>query len=150
MPMRSSGIDTVAHELHEMADRARDLRPVWDEVADVVTSGMDQQFATAGAAGGHPWAPLKPSYRRWKVRHGLSPRTLIASGRMRKSLVRNPMAIDERTPTWADFGSDVAYFKFHQRGTRYMPARRALFWFEPMITRTKRKLVAYIVDGVVT
>lgn len=150
MPLTATGIDHNVRELRAMAARAADLTPVWDEVGDTVSDAMHQQFRTAGAFGGKKWAPLKPEYLQWKIRHGYSPETLIKTGTLQSSLISRPMSIEVHEGTSATFGSSVGYFKFHQKGTRYMPMRKVLFWFQPMTRRVQRKLVAYIVDGVTT
>ncbi len=55
-----------------MRARLRDLSPFFVGVAEpILTSFFLQQFATKGAAGGQPWAPLKPSTVRARTRGGI-------------------------------------------------------------------------------
>src|SRR5689334_22402642 len=57
--------------LADVGARAADLRPVWNDVVDPDFSAFgEQQFATEGAAGGTPWAPLSPATVTWKARFG--------------------------------------------------------------------------------
>jgi len=124
------GKDTAMH-IRQIGDRARDLRPIWPGVGDDVRHAMVRQFATEGAYLGKPWKPTSPGYVQWKVRHGLDPQLLVATGRLLRSLTSRPMGVERYNAHSATFGSDVPYARFHQHGTRYMPAR-------PPIPTTRR------------
>lgn len=148
MGMQVLGIERVKRRLGSARDRSRDVRPAWAAVGDDVADAMAMQFMTAGAAAGRPWAPLNPDYLAWKVAHNYDPRTLHRTRRMRDSLVSRPMDIEEYHAEYADFGSSDEKLPFHQYGTSRMPQREVLFWHEPLITRTVRRVRNYIVTGV--
>lgn len=147
MSFQVLGIRKVRFRLGAARDRSKDLRPAWGAVGDDVAEAMDMQFMTAGAAAGRPWAPLKPEYQRWKVRHNYDPRTLLKTHEMERTLTSRPMQIEEHHEQYADFGSRDPKLPFHQHGTRFMPQREVLFWHEPLIARTTRRVRNYIVSG---
>jgi hypothetical protein len=146
--MEVLGIERTKRRLGAARDRSRDLRGAWPAVGDDVAEAMAMQFMTEGVAGGRPWAPLKPEYRQWKVKHNYDPRTLLRTRAMRDSLTSRPMDIEEYHAEYADFGSTDEKLPFHQYGTRRMPRREVLFWHEPLVARTVRRVKNYIVTGV--
>ncbi len=78
------------------------------------------QFATLGASGGAPWAPLRSG----------APATLIASGSLYASLTHpnDPDAVDEpgeEPGSWV-VGSRLQYAGYLQAGTIRMPAREII------------------------
>ena len=91
-------------------------------------------FRTEGAAAGQPrWAPLKTStkiarYNRFyrSGRRGRRPsrKILWDTGRLRKSYVQSPVI--NISKNIMRIGSNVHYGKYHETGTRYMPARPVL------------------------
>lgn len=118
----------VTQLLSEMADRASGIpATVWAKVGDVVSENMLEQFLTEGAhLGGKPWAPLSPPYLAYKLRNGLYPERLTATGDMASSFIRRPMAVETYGEREATFGSDDPKAAFHQRGTRKMPQRQII------------------------
>lgn len=129
--------------------RAKDLRPVWPAVGDVIATSMHQQFTSAGAAGGRPWKPLNPDYLSWKIKNGYDPRTLVKTGAMMQQFTSRPMGHERHLKARGEFGVTTPYYKFHHLGTKHMSQRRVLFSFEPHSTRIARKVGAYIAHGVV-
>lgn len=147
MGMQTLGIPQVSRRLRGISKRARDLTPVWPSVGDELSAGMAAQFGSGGAAGGAAWAPLKPDYLKWKVAHGFPADTLIRTGELMESLTSRPMSVESYGATSAEFGTDDDKYKYHHFGTRHMAQRRALMWFEPVVSRVVHQVTVYIVRG---
>lgn len=79
-----------------------DLRKVWvDTARPLVSRFFERQFATEGAEGGTPWAPLSPATLAYKARFGRAAMgTLRFSSALWGSLVKAPapMGIEEIAP----------------------------------------------------
>jgi hypothetical protein len=138
----------VRQLLSEMADRARGVEAhAWASVGDVIAAAMTKHFDTEGMhLMGRPWAPLSPPYLGWKIARGLDPRRLHATGDMRASLTGRPMAIEEYFPHRARFGTDDPKARFHQGGTRHMPARVIINVTEDLADDVNSVLATYIFD----
>lgn len=147
MGMRQRGIDDAVRRLRLIGERAGDLTPAWPGVGDIIADAMTQQFATAGAAGGRAWAPLKPEYRAWKIRKGFSPEILIKTGEMRGTLVSRPMDIEDYDKTSAEFGTKDQKASWHQRGAGNLPKREILFADKKMSRDVNAVLADYILRG---
>lgn len=130
-----TGTDDVRQGLMALTDAMKDLRPFWKDVFAPKYFGIVQDlFATAGAArgtggkfkGGN-WAWLSPKYRAWKQQHYPGKGILVRSGTMQASVRWHGAlgygGIFEAHPQYAVAGSAVPYAKFHNQGTKKMPAR---------------------------
>lgn len=143
-----SGDRRVKQLLSEMVDRTTGVAAAWPAVGDVVAEAMADQFATEGVAlTGRPWAPLKPSYLRWKRRNGFRPERLRQTDQMRRSLVSRPMAIEEYRPMSASFGTDDEKAEFHQSGTQFMAQREIINVTEDLADDINSVLARYIFEG---
>lgn len=148
---RINGDRRVRQLLSEMVDRTRGVEVIWPKVGDVIADNLDRQFDTEGMHFlGHTWAPLKPSYRRWKIRNGYDPRRLHQTGAMRASLTSRPMAVEEYFPFRAVFGTDDEKAAFHQDGTRFMPQRQIIRVTEDMADDVSSVIARYIFENRLT
>lgn len=106
--------------LRHAAAAVQDLRePFTDVIEPSVTQMFADQFATAGQAGGTPWAPLRPSTLAHKERHGRAGLgTLRFSNRLWGSLTKVPAPEGIRVlePTRYIRGTSVPYASLHQEG----------------------------------
>lgn len=138
----------VRQLLSEMVDRTHGVEAVWPKVGDVIADHLEQQFESEGQHFlGRQWAPLKPSYRRWKVRNGFDPRRLHKTGAMRKSLTSRPMAVEEYFPTRAVFGTDDEKAAFHQDGTKFMPQRQIISVTDDLSDDVSSQIARYIFEN---
>jgi Ni/Co efflux regulator RcnB len=65
------GDEALDKLLNGIALRGDDMRPLFRGPIDKsVTLMFRAQFASSGAFGGAPWAPLRPSTRQWRQRRG--------------------------------------------------------------------------------
>ena len=142
------GSELVDRLMAQMADRTGDVSPIWPKVGDVVVDNMARQFDTEGAHFlGRQWSPLKPEYLAWKIRKGLDPRRLHATGDMRRSFTTRPMDVEEFYPDYAVFRSNDAKAPFHQSGTRNMPARRIFAMTEDFSDEITQVVARYIFEN---
>ncbi len=81
---------------------------------------MGEQFATEGAWGGEPWAPLSPGYALAKAGRFPGRGILYATGQLRRaaSSPQRQATADSLTLRIVDFKAG-----WHQDGTTRMPAR---------------------------
>lgn len=125
-----TGDEILAEHLRIMGKRARSMRVPLTKFGARVRRHNRAQFRTRGAAGGTPWAPLSPKYAAYKLSR-VGPKPIMRfTDDLWKSLTRNPMGVQDIGKMTAEFGTDVDYAEFHQRGTSKMPAR-------PIVTRTE-------------
>jgi phage gpG-like protein len=85
-------------------------------------------FATEGASGGAPWAPLSPAYATWKRKHYPGRTILHLFGPLRKSLTQHPStgSIEDVSPTQLRMGTRIPYGIRHQKGEGRLPVRKPL------------------------
>lgn len=118
--MTVRGLDDVERMLRDAARDARDLRPVLDpHVSATISDFFRRQFATHGAAGGTPWAPLTPVTLAWKGRHhrgSMGP--LRFTNRLWASLVKRsaPEGVRIVQPQSLEQGTTVEAATFAQEG----------------------------------
>lgn len=138
----------VAQLLSEMADRTRGVYFAWPSVGDVIADALDKQFEAEGAHFySRKWAPLKPEYLAWKVKAGLDPRRLHATGAMRASLTSRPMSLEQYFGARAVFGTRDRKAAFHQNGTRFMPRRQIIRVTEDLADDVSSALARWIFDN---
>lgn len=115
----------VNRVLEGLDNRARDMRPAWDEVREYFSDYEERWFLARGRG----WRPLSRSYERWKARHFPGKPIMVRTGELEQSL--EEPSIDIREPTYAIFGTDVPYAGYHQRGGGRLPQRRVIDFDEP-------------------
>lgn len=123
------GAEKLQLALSRTAEAITDFSPVWNEVRTAFFEIEQDQFQSGGAKGASgTWAALSPKTEAIKIQKygtfALLAGPLIATTRLYKSLTRSTEdTIFETTKTTMAIGTSVPYAKFHQRGTRRMPAR---------------------------
>lgn len=120
------GDTQLARELLRFGDRATDMSPAFEEIADNFLLNEERQFSTQGSYASGRWAPLAPSTVTGKAKAGLDPRTLHATRTLRNSLSRQgaPGNVREIKSDEMFVGTSVEYARYHQMGTKHMPRRR--------------------------
>lgn len=101
-------------ELADIQDRVRDMRPVWDVLADRFAVIERAQFATEGRYGSGGWQALSPRYARWKARTYPGKPILQREGDLVASLTERPFGIEVLEENFMVLGSDVEYGRYHQ------------------------------------
>lgn len=101
-------------------ERARDLRPfLAGDLTNEVHEFFADQFATSGAAGGEPWAPLSPRTLAFKRRYGRAGMgTLRFTNQLWASLTKrgHPLGRRQVTATSLAIGSNDPKAAKHQEG----------------------------------
>ena len=106
----------IAH-LEAMSARSKDFTPVFREARSYLEKANAENFAANGLPVGG-WDPRKKDYA-WPI--------LRKTGRLLFSLANLHGSPNTITPMYAEFGTEVKYAKFHQYGTKFMPARQVVF-----------------------
>lgn len=115
--IKISGAEAVERRFLALAERAADLQPAWDVLAERFKDLEDRRFMS-----GAGWAPLKPGYARWKAQHYGGRPVLTLTGRLHQSLSEH-LDIDIRSPHSMTLGTAVPYARYHQHGTSKMVPR---------------------------
>jgi phage gpG-like protein len=134
-------LEDLAFYLEVSGQASLNLKPVMDEVRDLVLARNKRAYMTKGATTGRYWAPLRETTRRRKERHWpqwqLFP--LIRTESMMDSLTRRqaPHQILRTDDSSFYLASTVDYASYHVTGTTNMPAR-------PPMTVPKKHANEYI------
>jgi phage gpG-like protein len=136
------GAATAALHLRQVGERAADPRPAFDKIGRDLQQSEAAWFATRGEG---TWPPLAQQTEEFKAAQGLRSEPLVATGRLRESLVRRSAA--KTTGTELRYGTDVPYARFHEYGTANMPRRPPLVPASPRIRRTMNDTVRQHVLG---
>lgn len=139
----------LIQKLDGLALGLKDLTPVWGKVHEVFIAFVQRVFASQGSYVGEAWAPLSPAYARWKAAHSANAGILQLRGRLYGSLSApdHPDHIFRSGPSWAEYGTQVPYAKFHQTGTRRMPRRPPLKPFSRVEGEATADIVlAYVLE----
>jgi phage gpG-like protein len=136
------GEKQVERELLRLSDAATDMRPASARFMEYMRSVERSQFDSEGGTGSGGWAPLKPRTVAQKAARGLDPRILRAHDSLRKSLTNKSHGnhVERISADEFFFGTRDPKAKFHQGGTRRMPARRVIDLSE----RNRRAVVKII------
>jgi hypothetical protein len=131
-----------------MARRAQDTAPAWRVWGEDVADAYRQQFYTEGARLLHSvWAPLSPKYAAWKAKHFPGKTILRRRDVMMDDFTARPMNIERVDHHSGTFGSGRKPAKWHQRGTRFMPARPIARADEELHAAARRHLLRHITHG---
>lgn len=85
-----------------------------------------EAYASKGKSIGMDWPPLSPAYAAWKRRHFPNKSLLVLTGKMKNSLTVNKsrnVIFNRAGGRQLILGTRIKYAKFHQYGTKKMPAR---------------------------
>lgn len=142
--LRANGSQQLKRTLVRWTEAITDLRPAYEEIADRFASMELLLFATEGASGGAPWAPLSPGYRTWKERNYPGRPILVRTGDLRRDLTRRPFGIEVITTDTLRVGAKVPYARYHQTGTPRMPRRPPVNLTEAQRQELVKIVQAYI------
>lgn len=120
------GQDLTAVGLSRLREDIGDWQPFWKSTfLPFFYRSELEHFVTEGGSTGPRFAPLSLSYALWKRRHAPGRGILQRWGALKASLTSEsaPDAIVRMTTSTLDVGTGVSYARYHQFGTRRMPAR---------------------------
>lgn len=132
--------------LADISERADDMRPVWDHLADRFVEMERRQFATQGAYASGGWAPLSPAYARWKASRYPGQTILRREDELYDSLTQRPLGVEVLTDSFMVIGSAVEHGAYHQRGDG-VPQRRPIEFPESERVEWMRTMQRFIMTG---
>lgn len=103
--------------LSAMSKRSKNFTPVFNEARGMLEKANVENFTANGLPSGG-WDPRKRDYA-WAI--------MRRTGRLFSSLANLAGPPNTINPMSAEFGTEVEYAKFHQYGTKFMPARRVVY-----------------------
>lgn len=115
------GEDQVNRTLLGYAERARDMRPAWEQIKQRFVAYEQDWFTSEGEG---TWPALSPSYAHWKARHFPGRPILVRTGDLRDSVTKPDIAVME--PGYAIFGTADPKAVYHQKGDGRLPRRRVI------------------------
>ena len=135
-------------EIHAMRDRAMDYTAAWNEVIDWFAHQNRLHFGSRGKRWRTPWKELSPAYLYWKREEGWQGDILVRTSDLLRSLSDRPLGIERIGRLEMVAGTRVSYARFHQDGTKFMPARRLVNGPQVQAEGAVSSAVAsWIVDG---
>lgn len=140
-----AGDQQVNRTLSRFNRRVQDASPAFDEMADNLAVWNRRQFDTEGRSGSGGWRKLARKTLQAKRRKGITPRILVASGRLRDDLTRRPFGVERIGRQEMTVGTDRKYARFHQRGTATMPKRPPMELTEANRRQLTKILQKYLV-----
>lgn len=147
------GEGKVAALFHGMARRADHPEAAWEEIGEMLSDAVENQFRTDGAWFGTPWAPLTPAYLARKLSRGFPRDILIATGEMKRTFTGRPMDVEIYRGKTATYGSNNQKAKWHHGGTKrngrqVNPARPILKATPREARAAARIMLRHIMKGV--
>lgn len=124
MHFDAAGWAEARQKIHDMRERAQNFTPVWNEVLDWWAHQNRVHFGSRGRRWKTPWKELSPAYLAAKRAEGWQGDILIRTSDLMRSLSDRPLSIERISPMEVTAGTRVRYARFHQDGTKFMPARR--------------------------
>ena len=128
LDVQQRGAARAALHLRETGERAQNLQPAFDRIGTQLQRSEALWFRTHGAG---RWPPLAAATEEQKGAEGQGHEPLVATGALRRSLLRRSAV--EKTRTSVGLVTDVHYARFHEYGTRTMPARPPLVPLTPQM-----------------
>lgn len=126
----------VIAALGQVADIS--FEPVGRVMALLIASEVKSRFEQSKDPSDNPWADLKRRKGKPLVKSGL----LMASN----SAIGATGNICRIARTWLEFGSNVDYGGFHQRGTKWIPQRKFVGLNDRVIGKLEAVAVEYCAD----
>jgi len=138
----------TARDLLAMAERARDTSPAWRAWGEDVLHAFREQFETEGLRlTGRAWSPLSPRYAAWKARHFPGQPILQRTGAMFAQVSHRPMEVERVTASSGEYGLRGDVPRYHQHGTRKMPARPIARVTQDLTVAAARRVRDHILHG---
>lgn len=145
--------DEGKDRLKDMKDRATNMRPVLHWAGKHLERAYSENFTTMGAMSAKAmlkgaWPPLDGEYASWKATRVPGAPPLVFSGKLFRSVANmssSPLNVIRNMS--ATFAIDSPIAKFHQYGTRDMPARKVLFVPRDFDRDINKQATRYIVNG---
>jgi len=148
-------INDAQARLKDMKDRTRNVRPVLKRAQERLERAWGENFTTLGLLSAKAmlkggWAPLSPAYYAWKkIRFPMTAeQILVQTGQLYTSVVNassNPGSDIRDQSMELVVPGRIA--RWHQFGTRNMPARPIVFVPRDFDRQIEQDLAKYVVEG---
>ena len=138
------GTDSTIEEIRAIGVRARNARPVLEQIQALMAEGAAEQFVSEGARGGLKWKPDERSYVERKAKEGHATDLEVRTHTLHDSLVAKGgggNAIRRLSKASTTFGTRVYYAQF--QGHR----RELLAVTKTDQDRWATKMIDYILTG---
>lgn len=149
-----SGEEVLKRAFRNVEETVSDFTPEWKEVQAEFYEIEQDQFQSSGAKGASgKWAEVSEATEAFKIREfgtfALLAGTLIATGKLYESLTRSTAdSVFESNPKDMAIGTSLPYAKFHQTGTRRMPARKPIDLSDAQKDKLARRIRKSLVSRV--
>ena len=130
----------VVARLEMMKLKATNFRPLFEYARLQLQLSNAANFGAGGLPSGSKWMPQEDI---------TDPVLMVDSGKLLRSLTTLFGPPNDINATSAEFGTKVEYAKFHQYGTRRMPARKVLFEPRGFAQDLAQKASLYVSSGVI-
>lgn len=137
--IKQHGTAKAVSDLAKLGERGSDIRRVSEKVRSVYRKAEERTFDQSGPG----WPPLADTTRDRKLREGLDPRPLRATGALYRALTAARAAgqIDIREPTEFRFGTTLPYARFHDSGEG-VPQRKPI-----QLTVAERRQIEQLISA---
>lgn len=99
--------------LRRIANLAGDPTDVWEEIADDFAANERRMFRESRSD--RDWGQVhRPRYARWKARHYGGRPTMVATGRLWRSLTQRPLGVEVISKSELRLGTNVPYAAYHK------------------------------------
>lgn len=144
-----TGGDKVLAMFDGIIARTKDASPGFRNADQVFRRLMTSQFASQGSwMSGVPWSPLTPRYAARKLRIVGNQPILVFRGTMRGSLRSiTDSTVRSYSRDEGVYGTSDKKAKWHQTGTRHMPARPLIEANERTATEMLTPVIRWIFQG---
>jgi phage gpG-like protein len=119
-------IAPLRRKIHAMRERAGNLIPAWNELIGWFADQERLQFGSRGQRWHSAWPELARSTVADKRAAGYTGDILVRETDLLRSLTDRPLSVERMTTHEAVAGASIRYARFHQRGTKHMPARKLI------------------------
>ncbi|MCC6131042.1 MAG: phage virion morphogenesis protein [Acidobacteria bacterium] len=148
--IRTLGGERFVRGFNRFAEEMKDLREPFGVIAQDYAEIAERNFTAEGSP--VKWAPLSPRYARRKARLRPGRPILQFDGTLYASLRgvadgSGPGTVRQIYPRRAELGTIVPHAIYHQKGTRFMPAREPEQLTERDKERWARILHEWVIKG---
>jgi phage gpG-like protein len=145
--------DEAHDRLEAMNDRTKNMRPVLKWGAEKLERAFSENFTMMGLMSARAmlkgaWEPLDPVYGAWKATKFPGAPILVQSGGLFRSVANiSSNSESKMTDQMVELAVDSSIAKFHQYGTKHMPARPVVFIPRDFDREIGKKAGQYVKHG---
>ena len=141
------GVNKTIASYTNMIRRSQNFAPSYRWARRELRQWNAANFASDGVASGKKWNALDTEYHSWKIQHYGPLPTMVRTGDLYRDLITLRGRANHIGHKNASFGTDIEYAKFHQTGTRFMPARKIVFTPKRFADILGERVLDYIIYG---